>query len=237
MIDQAVYVGVEGGEGAGKSTLARGLAAHLGAVLTRETGGTRIGMMTRAILADPANSELTGRAEALLIAADRAQHLDEVVLPALAAGRHVVSDRTVYSTLAYQVYGRGLPSVELLAINDFAVGARWPDLVIYLRADADLVAARLAGRDLDRFERAPTEFHARVHAGFDTLAAAGAAGELRSVWVTLDAGLPRELVLAASTVAADTYQALPAGMSAKAAASEIAARVDPFVTAFARSAA
>src|SRR5215470_7191639 len=93
------YIALEGSEGSGKSTHARRLAAALGGLATREHGGTKIGELIRAILADPANAALTDKAEALLIAADRAQHLEELVEPALASGRHVISDRSVYSSL------------------------------------------------------------------------------------------------------------------------------------------
>lgn len=96
------YIAFEGVEGCGKSTHVQRLAAHLGAVVTREPGGTPIGTTLRAIMADPTNTHLSPRAEALMMAADRAQHLRELVLPALESGRHVVSDRTVYSSLAYQ---------------------------------------------------------------------------------------------------------------------------------------
>jgi len=94
------YITLEGAEGCGKSTHAARLATALDAVLTRETGGTAIGQRIRTILHDTAITNLSHRAEALLAAADRAQHIDEVVAPALTAGRHVVSDRSVYSTLA-----------------------------------------------------------------------------------------------------------------------------------------
>ena len=120
----ASYIAFEGAEGCGKSTHAAMLAADLNAVLTREHGGTPIGLKVRAIVADPEHRELTAKAEALLIAAYRAQHLAEVVVPALAAGRHVISDRSVYSTLAYQGYGRGLPLDVVRSINDWAIGGR-----------------------------------------------------------------------------------------------------------------
>ena len=100
------YIALEGSEGCGKSTQAARLAQALDGVLTRETGGTEVGRRIRAILHDTSVTDLSYRAEALLAAADRAQHLHEVVCPALAAGRHVISDRSVYSTLAYQGYGR-----------------------------------------------------------------------------------------------------------------------------------
>lgn len=92
------YIAFEGPEGCGKSTHAKRLAARLDAVITREPGGTRIGAMLREVLANPDNTDMHARTEALLMAADRAQHVEEVVMPALASGRHVVSDRSVLDT-------------------------------------------------------------------------------------------------------------------------------------------
>jgi dTMP kinase len=166
------YIALEGSEGSGKSTHARRLATALDAVLTREHGGTEIGLLIRSIVADPANIALTARAEALLIAADRAQHLEELVMPALAAGRHVVTDRSLYSSLAYQGYGRGLPLDQVRAVNEWAIGGRWPDLVILLDVPADQLARRLRRRELDRFERAGAAFYERVVEGYRALAAA-----------------------------------------------------------------
>jgi dTMP kinase len=166
------YIALEGAEGSGKSTHAARLAAELDAVLTREHGGTAIGERIRAILADPASSALTDKAEALLIAADRAQHLAEVVTPALAAGRHVVSDRSIHSSLAYQGYGRGLALERIREINAWAIDDRWPDLVLYLEVPERYLASRMRRRELDRFEQAGAAFHARVRAGFRDLAAA-----------------------------------------------------------------
>jgi dTMP kinase len=165
------YIALEGAEGSGKSTHAARLAADLGAVLTREHGGTAIGERIRAILADPANTALTAKAEALLIAADRAQHLAEVVVPALASGRHVVSDRSIHSSLAYQGYGRGLALERIREMNAWAIDDRWPDLVLYLDVPERFLASRMRRRELDRFERAGPEFHARVRAGFREMAA------------------------------------------------------------------
>jgi dTMP kinase len=166
------YIAFEGTEGSGKSTHAERLAAALDALHTRETGGTAIGARLRAILHDTAVDDLDDRAEALIVAADRAQHVARVVRPALAAGRCVVSDRSVYSSLAYQGYGRGLDLEELRRVNDWALGGRWPDLVVFLDVTDDVAAARLAGRELDRFERAGDDFHRRVVAGYRALAAA-----------------------------------------------------------------
>jgi dTMP kinase len=175
------YIALEGAEGSGKSTHAARLASDLDAVLTREHGGTRIGERIRAIVADPANTALTDKAEALLIAADRAQHLAEIVRPSLAAGRHVVSDRSVYSSIAYQGYGRGLSLEQVRAINAWAIDDRWPDIVLYLDVHERFLASRMRHRQLDRFERAGPAFHARVRAGFHELAEADPAR-----WVVID---------------------------------------------------
>jgi len=164
------YIALEGAEGCGKSTQAGVLAAELGAVLTRETGGTPIGARIREILHDTNVTDLAPRSEALLTAADRAQHLAQVVRPALSTGRHVVSDRSVYSTLAYQGFGRSLDVAELRRINDWAVDGCWPELVILVDVDPAVLHDRMHGRELDRFEREGGEFHARVRDGFHRLA-------------------------------------------------------------------
>ncbi|HEY5664500.1 MAG TPA: dTMP kinase [Ilumatobacter sp.] len=186
-----VYIAFEGAEGCGKSTQARRLAEALDALFTRETGGTAIGQRLRAILHDTAVVGLDDHAEALIVAADRAQHLAEVVRPALTAGRHVVSDRSVYSTLAYQGYGRGLPVDEVRAINAWAVGDTWPDLVVLLTVPDPVAAERMSKRELDRFERAGDQFHRRVQAGFAEMAAADP-----NRWVTVDASAPVDEVSA-----------------------------------------
>ena len=180
-----VYIAFEGAEGCGKSTQARVLAAAIDAVHTRETGGTVIGARLREILHDVDVTDLDDRAEALITAADRAQHLAQVVRPALAAGRHVVSDRSVYSTLAYQGYGRELPLDDLRGINDWAVAGKWPQLVILLTVSAETAARRMGKRDLDRFEREGDAFHQRVAAGFAAMAAAE-----KERWVVIDADRP-----------------------------------------------
>ena len=183
------YIVLEGAEGTGKSTHAARLAAHVGAVLTRETGGTDIGVRIRTILHDNAMTHLSHRAEALLIAADRAQHIDEVVAPALAAGRHVVSDRSVYSTLAYQGYGRRLPIDEIREINEWALNSLWPDLVILIDTPIEVLERRMRNRELDRFEREGDAFHARVREGFRSMAAADP-----QHWVVIDGAAGMEEV-------------------------------------------
>lgn len=182
MVTAGRYIALEGSEGCGKSTQAAWLAADLDAVLTREQGGTAIGQLIRGILLDPANTGLDHRAEALLNAADRAQHIGELIAPALDAGTHVVSDRSVYSTLAYQGYGRKLPIAELRSINDWAVRGRWPDLAILLEVDPAALDERTRLRTKDRFERETKRFHDRVRKGFAELAAAEP-----DRWVVIDA--------------------------------------------------
>jgi dTMP kinase len=186
-----VYIAFEGAEGCGKSTQARRLADALGAVLTRETGGTVIGQRLRAILHDTAVVDLDDHAETLIVAADRAQHLAQIVRPALAAGRNVVSDRSVYSTLAYQGYGRGLPVDEVRAVNEWAIGDTWPDLVVLLTVPDEVSARRMSRRELDRFEQAGDQFHRRVQDGFSTMAAADP-----NRWVVVDATGPVDEVSA-----------------------------------------
>ena len=175
------YIAFEGAEACGKSTQAALLANRMDAVLTRETGGTAVGARLRKILHDNSVTNLTPRAEALMTAADRAQHLAEVVGPALDDGRNVVSDRSLYSTLAYQGYGRELNVEELTIINDWAINARWPETVIFLDTPDALIAERLPERDLDRFEAAGNAFHQRVIEGFRTMASSDT-----NRWITVD---------------------------------------------------
>lgn len=183
------YIAFEGAEGCGKSTHAARLATTIDAVLTRETGGTAIGQRIRDILHDTSVTNLSHRAEALLTAADRAQHIEQVVAPALARGRHVVSDRTVYSALAYQGYGRGLPPQEVRRINEWAVNGHWPELVLFLDAPTHVLEQRMQGRQLDRFEQEGDDFHQRVRNGFHEMARAEP-----DRWVVIDASSDPEAV-------------------------------------------
>ena len=187
-----LYIALEGLEGCGKSTHTKRLGEHLNAVITREPGGTRIGALLRAILADPENVDLDRRTEALLMAADRAQHMAEVIKPALDRGQHVVSDRSIYSTLAYQGYGRQLGTEALLSISTWALNDRLPDLVIYIDVPTDVLTARLAKRDLDRFEREGADFFARIAEGFRELRASDP-----DRWIIIDGTVPKDDVEAA----------------------------------------
>jgi dTMP kinase len=180
---RGLFVAFEGGEGSGKSTQARLLAEAIGARLTREPGGTKLGTDLRHLLLDPATGVIDARAEALLMAADRAQHIAEVVRPALEKGEHVVSDRSAMSFLAYQGAGRGLPIEELRRISGWAADGLWPDLVVLIDVPADVAAARRAadGRHFDRLEAEGGGFHERVRAGFAALAASD-----KDRWVVVD---------------------------------------------------
>ncbi len=175
-----MLIAFEGGEGTGKSTQAALLAERLDAVFTREPGGTAIGSRIRGLVLDPANQELADRAEALLMAADRAQHVAEVIRPALDAGRIVVTDRFAGSSLAYQSYGRGLPLDEVEQLSRWATDGVWPDLVVLLDVPEEVSEGRL-GAERDRMEEVGDGFHQRVVAGFRALAAAGP-----DRWVVVD---------------------------------------------------
>ena len=170
----ARFLVFEGSDGSGKSTQARLLATRIGAVTTREPGGTAAGVRIRNLLLDhsPEGASLHVRTEALLMAADRAQNMAEVVLPALATGRHVVGDRSYASSLAYQGFGRGLAVNEVLAMSRWAMQDRLPDVNVLLRVPLELVLERLArSGSPDRMEAEGSAFLQRVAEGFDQLAA------------------------------------------------------------------
>jgi len=164
-----LWIALEGGDGCGKSTQAARLAEQFDAVVTREPGGSEAGSAIREVVLSP-RYELTDRTEALLMAADRAQHFEEIVAPALAAGRTVVSDRSVASSLAYQGYGRGLGVEKVWELNDWALDGHWPDVFVLLECPPAEAASRL-GDDLDRIERSSTAFFEAVAAGFVDMAA------------------------------------------------------------------
>ncbi len=168
------FLALEGGEGAGKSTQLRLLEQWLTSqghdvVVTREPGATAAGQRIRALLLDPATGRLAPRAEAMLYAADRAQHVAEVVRPALERGAVVLTDRYVDSSLAYQGAGRELAVDEVKRLSHWATGGLRPDLVVLLDVDPVVGLAR-AGDTPDRIEAESLDFHRRVRAGFLELA-------------------------------------------------------------------
>lgn len=178
---RGVLIAIEGGEGCGKSTQAPLLAASLGALCTREPGGTPAGERIRAVVLDPALADLGPEAELLLVAAARAEHVRAVIGPALAAGRTVVTDRFSASSLAYQGYGRGIPLEVVRAVSAVATGGLEPALQVLLDLPDDVAAGRRGGVP-DRVEAADAGFHARVTAGFRQLAAGDPAR-----WLVVDA--------------------------------------------------
>ena len=170
MVGHGFYIALEGGEGTGKSTQVSLLANALNALAVREPGGTPTGLVLRGVMADPKNTSIAPLTEALLMAADRHQLMSEVVKPTLESGRHVVSDRSVYSSLAYQGYGRGLDIERLRAINDWALDGHWPEIVVLIDVDSETTAKRIGHRTLDRFEQSGADFFKRVSDGFHALA-------------------------------------------------------------------
>ena len=164
------FIVLEGGEAAGKSTQAALLAGRLSAVLTREPGGTAVGEALRRLLLDLPLAPVP-KAEALLMLAARAQHVAEVIDPALAQGDDVVCDRYSGSTLAYQGYGRGLPLAALREMNSWATGQRAPDIVVLLDLPVTIARQRLSLSSPDRIEAEGDPFLERVREGFCQLAA------------------------------------------------------------------
>ena len=169
-----LFVVFEGGEGAGKSTQSRLLAdrlrAHGDVVHTREPGGTPVGEAVRAVVLDPAHEGMSDRAEALLFAAARGEHVHRVVRPALDRGAVVLCDRYLDSSVAYQGVGRGLGVEAIAGLSLWATQGLLPDLTVLLDVDPALGLARVD--DPNRLEGESLEFHREVRAGFLALAAA-----------------------------------------------------------------
>lgn len=172
--ERGVFIALEGGEGGGKSTQSERLARTLrdrghDVVLTREPGGTDVGTALRRIVLDHATGEVSARTEALIYAADKAEHVDTVVLPALADGSVVITDRYVDSALAYQGAGRAIDAQELEQVLRWATSDLRPHLTVVLDVDPRTGLGR-AG-DHDRIEAEPLAFHQRVREHFLALAA------------------------------------------------------------------
>ena len=163
-------IAVEGPDGSGKSTQARLLADRLDAIYTREPGGTPLGERLRDMVLDLDGDHPVDRAEALMIAAARAQHVSEIVRPALDAGRHVVTDRYLESSIAYQGHGRGLGPEAVAAVSNFATGGLVADLVVLIDVDTPMAASRRKG-NLDRIEQAGNNFHEQVVRAYRSMAA------------------------------------------------------------------
>ena len=180
---RGLFISFEGGDGSGKTTQIRRLAARLRAaghetVETVEPGGTPIGRQIRQILLDPANNALDARAELLLYFASRAQNVHELILPALAAGKVVVCDRFTDSTLVYQGYGRGLGEAFVHRLHEIACGTIEPDLTFYLDIDLETALGRALARNREqsntaesRMDEQPVAFHREVRDAYLDLAA------------------------------------------------------------------
>jgi len=185
-----VLIAFEGGEGSGKTTQARLVSIWLrelgyDVATTHEPGATKIGMRLRALLLDTSSTGMSPQAEALMYAADRAEHVTSVISPALDRGAIVITDRYVDSSLAYQGWGRNLSVEEIARFNWWATGGRTPDLTILLDMDP-LAGLNRRTRSADRLEAEPAEFHLRVRSGFLALAAAEPAR-----YLVLDAARPQ----------------------------------------------
>ncbi|MFC7103020.1 dTMP kinase [Nonomuraea rubra] len=188
-----LFVAFEGGEGSGKTTQSRLVAIWLrdqgfDVVQTREPGSTKIGMRLRAILLDAAERGLSARSEALLYAADRAEHVEKVIRPALYRGSLVVTDRYVDSSLAYQGAGRALDPKDVSKINAWATGGLVPHLTVLIDTPPEVGLTRLGGA-ADRIESEPLEFHERVRKEFRALAAAAP-----ERYLVVDGTLPQDVI-------------------------------------------
>lgn len=170
------FISIEGSDGSGKSTQIRNIVAYLkekkiDLLLTREPGGTPISEKIRDLLLDPKNMEMTDRTEMLLYAASRAQHLEEKILPALANGKTVLTDRFTESSIAYQGFGRNLGDM-VATVNHIATGGMTPHLTIFLDLPPAIGIARKHKEDghvIDRLEMEKQDFHQRVYDGFTAL--------------------------------------------------------------------
>jgi dTMP kinase len=194
-----MFITFEGPDGCGKTTQLALLEAYLTEqgylpCVTREPGGTDIGEQVRDVLHSPDNQEMHPRAEILLYSASRAQLVEQVIRPALAAGKIVLTDRFYDSTLAYQGYGHGLDLEALRQITRFATGGLRPDLTLYLEIDPQAGLSRRQsdqGAEWNRLDALGLEFHRRVHAGYQALIAAEP-----ERWVVIDGDRPVEVVQA-----------------------------------------
>ncbi|MBD2866010.1 dTMP kinase [Paenibacillus oceani] len=177
MTTTGFFVTVEGGEGAGKTTAIRSIEqvlmqAGYEVVVTREPGGIAIAEQIREVILDKNNVTMDGRTEALLYAAARRQHLVEKVRPALQAGKAVLCDRFIDSSLAYQGYARGLGIDEIFDINRFAIDGTMPDLTLFLDVSPEVGLARIHAnreREVNRLDLEALSFHEQVRAGYRQL--------------------------------------------------------------------
>ena len=172
---KGIFITIEGTDGGGKSTQIERLVKYFESigrqtVVTREPGGTSIGEKLRNILLDPENSEMTDLTEALLYAASRAQHIEEKIIPAVRAGKVVICDRFLDSSIVYQGYARGLDIEMIKTINSFAVDKIKPDLTLFFDIRPEIGILRKKNmHDLDRLEMEKLDFHNRVYEGYKAI--------------------------------------------------------------------
>lgn len=170
---QGYFITFEGGDGAGKSTQIKKLKDYLqekgfDVILTREPGGTAIGEKIRQIILDPENIEMDSVTEAMLYAASRAQHVAQVIKPAIDQGKIVICDRFIDSSIAYQGYGRALGD-SVSVINSYAVGEYMPHMTFLLKLTPQAGNKRISGREKDRIELEASTFHQKVYDGYTAL--------------------------------------------------------------------
>ncbi len=194
-----MFITLEGPEGSGKSSQIPSLAAFLrerghAVLTTREPGGTVIGDQVRQVLMRMENTAMNPRTETLLFCAARAQFVEEVVRPHLAAGEVVISDRYADSTLAYQGYGHGNSLEALRALLAFATGGLQPDLTLLLDVDPEIGLSRrkISGGEWNRLDAYEVAFHCRVRDGYLELAR-----QEPQRWRVIDASQPSEVVQSA----------------------------------------
>lgn len=201
------FIAFDGPDGSGKSTQIERFVAlcrerAVDVLEVREPGGTQIGEQIRRVLLDRANVGMSVRCEMMLYMASRAQLIEEKIAPALEAGRLVVADRFISSTLAYQGAAGGIPIEDILAVGRAAIGQHWPDLTIIFDVD-EATAARRVSPLLDRMEEKGAAFHRRVRAGFleqaertpDRYLVIDARGEADEVFAKLLSRLPEAVLL------------------------------------------
>jgi dTMP kinase len=173
-LKRGILIAIEGIDGSGKTLLTQNLALRLQdkfrLLVTREPGGSKLGQLLRTVLHEKSTA-ICPKAEYLLFAADRAQHFEEVIIPALAKNMLVISDRLSDSSIVYQGYGRGLDRTMIQTINQWAMNNREPDIILYVRVDAATAYERLHKRakPLTSFEQESRSFFQRLCAGFDEL--------------------------------------------------------------------
>jgi dTMP kinase len=191
------FIALDGVNGAGKSTLLAKIVAYfndakLPIKATREPGGTKLGETIRSIVLGQKDDRLSETAELLLFSADRAEHVEKVIRPALAGGSSIITDRYYYSTTAFQGFGRGLNRKTIDTVNNIAIDGTVPDLAIFLDLPPEIGLRRNdaeSGRDRDSFESETLNFHQRLRDGFLALAR-----QIREPAIVLDAQQPPEVV-------------------------------------------